>query len=197
MLEPREDLATALVQSSDQEDSLSLDELVTVATGLFGAGFETTAHMLGNGLLAFSRHPDQWKKLVASPAELSAATVDEVLRFESSLIAICRTALEATEIRSMPIAAGEKVLTLIGAANRAPRVFDAPDMFDIERDARKHMSFGGGIHFCAGAELARLEGRIAFQRVADRLPGLRVESGAPAWREGLLFRGVSELKGQW
>lgn len=197
MREPREDLATALVQSGGQEDSLSHDELVTVAIGLFGAGFETTAHMLGNGLLSFSRHPEQWERLVADPAGLSPATVEEVLRYESSLIATYRTALQPTEIRGVPIAPGEKVLTLIGAANRDPRMFDAPDSFDIGRDARKHMSFGGGIHFCAGAELARLEGRIAFQRLAERLPGLRVDTEAPRWREGFLFRGMGELKGQW
>jgi cytochrome P450 len=197
MREPRDDLATALVQSGGKEDSLSHQELVTVAIGLFGAGFETTAHLLGNGLLSFSRHPDQWARLVADPEGLSASTVDEVLRYESSLVATYRTALEQTEIKGVPIAAGEKVLTLIGAANRDPRVFDNPDTFDIGRDARKHMSFGGGIHFCVGAELARLEGRIAFQHLAERLPTLKVETNAPAWREGFLFRGVGELKGQW
>lgn len=197
MREPRDDLATALVQSGGGEDSLSHRELVTVAIGLFGAGFETTAHLLGNGLLTFSRHPDQWARLVADPEGLSASTVDEVLRYESSLVATYRTALEQAEIRGVAIAPGEKVLTLIGAANRDPRVFDDPDAFDIGRDARKHMSFGGGIHFCAGAELARLEGRIAFQHLAERLPTLRVEIDSPAWREGFLFRGVSQLKGRW
>lgn len=194
---PQDDLATALVQSGGQSDSLSHDELVTVAIGLFGAGFETTAHMLGNGLLAFGRNPDQWARLVADPTSLSAQTVDEVLRYESSLIATYRTALELTEIKGVPIAAGEKVLTLIGAANRDPRVFEAPDAFDIERDSRKHMSFGGGIHFCAGAELARLEGKIAFEHLARRLPGLKVETAHPAWREGFLFRGMSTLPAAW
>jgi cytochrome P450 len=153
--------------------------------------------LLGNGLLSFSRHPDQWARLVADPKGLSASTVDEVLRYESSLVATYRTALEQTEIKGVTIAAGEKVLTLIGAANRDPRVFDDPNAFDIGRDARKHMSFGGGIHFCVGAELARLEGRIAFQHLAERLPNLKVETAAPAWREGFLFRGVGELNGQW
>ena len=195
---PQDDLATALVQAGGAEDALSHDELVTVAIGLFGAGFETTAHMIGNGLLCFSRFPDQWKRLVADPLGLSAGTVDEVLRYESSLIATYRTALQSTDVRGQRVAKGEKILTLIGAGNRDPRVFDKPECFDIGRDnAARHLSFGGGIHFCVGAELARLEGRIAFERLATRLPGMRVDTDAPAWREGFLFRGMSALPANW
>ena len=84
------------------------------------------------------------------------------------------------------------MLCLIGAGNRDPRMYDDPDAFNINRDARKHLSFGGGIHFCVGAELARLEGRIAFERQAVRLPGLSVQTTDPAWREGFLFRGMSD-----
>ncbi|MBU0825933.1 MAG: cytochrome P450 [Alphaproteobacteria bacterium] len=195
---PQDDLATALVQAGGAEDALSHDELVTVAIGLFGAGFETTAHMIGNGLLSFSRFPDQWQSLVANPAAFAAGTVDEVLRYESSLIATYRTALRATQIRGQTIAKGEKILTLIGAGNRDPRMFDNPDSFDIGRDnAARHLSFGGGIHFCVGAELARLEGRVAFERLATRLPGLKVDTEAPAWRDGFLFRGMSTLPARW
>ncbi|WP_152414814.1 cytochrome P450 [Blastomonas sp. AAP53] len=195
---PQDDLATALVQAGGKEDALSHDELVTVAIGLFGAGFETTAHMIGNGLLTFSRFPDQWQLLLSDPVALSAGTVDEILRYESSLIATYRTALRATEVHGQAVARGEKVLTLIGAGNRDPRVFGNPDSFDIGREnAAKHLSFGGGIHFCVGAELARLEGRIAFERLATRLPGLRVDTRAPAWRDGFLFRGLGTLPAHW
>ena len=197
MKQPREDLATALVQSGGKEDSLSHAELVTVAIGLFGAGFETTAHMIGNGLLSFSKFPDQWTALVEDTATLAPKAVDETLRYESSLIATYRTALGATELYGQRIEAGSKVLCLIGAGNRDPRVFDSPEEFDIRRDARKHLSFGGGIHFCAGAELARLEGRIAFEQLATRLPGLAVRTAAPEWREGFLFRGMSSLPARW
>ncbi|SMQ69651.1 hypothetical protein SAMN06297468_1836 [Altererythrobacter xiamenensis] len=197
MREPRDDLATALVQSGGQEDSLSHDELVTVAIGLFGAGFETTAHMIGNALLSFARYPEQWAALVAEPDKLAAGTVDETLRYESSLIATYRTALRETNIRGETIDRGAKVLTLIGAGNRDPRVFDDPNSFDISRDAKKHLSFGGGIHFCAGAELARLEGRIAFEQLARRLPTLKADASNPQWREGFLFRGLSALPVSW
>lgn len=195
--EPRDDLATALVHSGGQEDSLTHDELVTVAIGLFGAGFETTAHMLGNGILSFNRFPEQWQELVADPEGLAPGTVDETLRYESSLIATYRTALADTQVRDCPIEKGSKVLTLIGAGNRDPRVFDNPDQFDISRDAKKHLSFGGGIHFCAGAELARLEGRVAFERLARRMPTLKASDVEPEWREGFLFRGLSRLPVSW
>lgn len=197
MKEPREDLATALVQSGGREDSLSRAELVTVAIGLFGAGFETTAHMIGNGLLSLSRYQEQWELLVGDPEQFAANVVDETLRYESSLVATYRTALRDTELHGQRIDRGSKVLCLIGAGNRDPRVFHNPDTFDISRDARKHLSFGGGIHFCVGAELARLEGRIAFERLAARIPDLSVQTVNPAWREGFLFRGMSTLPARW
>ena len=197
MREPREDLATALVQSGGQEDSLSHDELVTIAIGLFGAGFETTAHMLGNGILSFARFPEQWMALLSAPQDLAAGAVDETLRYESSLIATYRTALRDTQIRGQAIEKGSKVLTLIGAGNRDPRVFENPDRFDISRNAKKHLSFGGGIHFCAGAELARLEGRVAFERLAQRVPTLKASADNPQWRDGFLFRGLSSLSVSW
>jgi cytochrome P450 len=195
--EPRDDLATALVMSGNQEDSLSHDELVTVAIGLFGAGFETTAHMIANGLLSFSKFPEQWKLLTQDPEGLASKAVEETLRYESSLIATYRTALRRTELRGQVIEAGAKVLTLIGAGNRDPRVFVDPNRFDLDRSANKHLSFGGGIHFCVGAELARLEGRLAFERLATRLPNLRVKTDRPDWREGFLFRGMSSLPARW
>lgn len=194
---PRDDLTTALVQSGGGVDALSHHELITVAIGLFGAGFETTAHMIGNGLLCLNRFPDQWDALITDPEGHAPGVVNETLRYESSLIATYRTALEEREIHGQTVRPGEKVLTLIGAANRDSRVFDRPDEFDIARDASNHMSFGGGIHFCAGAELARLEGRVAFAELARRLPTLRVNTDAPAWREGFLFRGMSTLPASW
>lgn len=195
--DPQDDLTTALVQSGTDKDALSLHELVTVAIGLFGAGFETTAHLIGNGLFCFSRFPEQWEELRNDPEHLSIAAVNEILRYESSLIATYRTALEPRVIHGQEIAEGEKVLTLIGAANRDPRHFERPDEFDITRDDATHMSFGGGIHFCVGAELARLEGRIAFAELVRRLPELKVDVQTPAWRDGFMFRGMARLHAKW
>ena len=196
-MDPQDDLTSALVQSGNEEDALSHHELVTIAIGLFGAGFETTAHMIGNGLLSFGRFPGQWRKLREDPDRLSANAVNEILRYESSLIATYRTALEPRTFHGQDIKPGEKVLTLIGSANRDPRQFDRPDEFDILREDAANMSFGGGIHFCVGAELARLEGRIAFTELARRMPELKAEIEAPAWREGFLFRGLSSLVIRW
>ncbi len=194
---PRDDLATDLVNAREGNSQLSDSEMVTVAIGLFGAGFETTAHMIGNGLLTFGRNPAEWARLVATP-ELARTASDEVLRHESSLIATYRTALVDADIAGTKVAAGQRVLCLLGAGNHDPAAFDHPDRFDIERaDSSRHLSFGGGIHFCVGAQLARLEGEIAFETLARRLPGIVANPPVPAWRPGLLFRGLTELPAAW
>ena len=196
-LEPRDDLATGLCNARDENGPLTDHEMATVAIGLFGAGFETTAHMIGNGLLSFQKFPDQWAKLVADPALATAAT-EEILRYESSLVGTNRTAFKDVNVGDKTIRAGERVLTLVAAGNRDPDMFDAPDIFDIERKGPKHLSFGGGIHFCVGAELARLEGEIALTTLAKRLPGLKVDVASARWRqEGFMFRGLTALNASW
>ena len=196
-LEPRDDLATGLCNARDENGPLTDHEMATVAIGLFGAGFETTAHMIGNGLLSFQKFPDQWAKLVADPALATAAT-EEILRYESSLVGTNRAAFKDVNVGDKTIRAGERVLTLVAAGNRDPGMFDAPDIFDIERKGPKHLSFGGGIHFCVGAELARLEGEIALTTLAKRLPVLKVDVASARWRqEGFMFRGLTALNASW
>ena len=196
-LEPRDDLATGLCNACDENGPLTDHEMATVAIGLFGAGFETTAHMIGNGLLSFHKFPDQWAKLVADPTLATLAT-EEILRYESSLVGTNRTAFKDVNVGDKIIRAGERVLTLVAAGNRDPDIFDAPDIFDIERKGPKHLSFGGGIHFCVGAELARLEGEIALTTLAKRLPRLKVDVASAQWRkEGFMFRGLTALNGSW
>lgn len=193
--EPRDDLATALLQARENGEGLSEREMVTVAIGLFGAGFETTAHMIGNGVLTLHRHPDQWARLVADPG-LAARATEEILRFESSLTATYRTAFNDTDIGGTTIRTGDRVLALNAAGNRDPARFTDPDQFEIDRNEAKQLSFGGGIHFCVGAELARLEGEIALATLARRLPSMEVDTADPAWR-GLLFRGLERLNVRW
>lgn len=196
-LEPRDDLATGLCNACDENGPLTDHEMATVAIGLFGAGFETTAHMIGNGLLSLHKFPDQWARLVADPALATAAT-EEILRYESSLVGTNRTAFKDVNVGDKIIRAGERVLTLVAAGNRDPDMFDAPDIFDIERKGPKHLSFGGGIHFCVGAELARLEGEIGLTTLARRLPGLKVDVASARWRqEGFMFRGLTALNASW
>ena len=193
--EPRDDLATALLEARDNGNGLSEWEMTTVAIALFGAGFETTAHMLGNGLLTLHRHPGEWAKLVTDPP-LAASASEEILRFESSLTMTYRTAFADTTFGGRTIAAGQRVMAMLGAANRDPRVFKDPDVFDITRDGPRHLTFGGGIHFCVGAELARLEGEIGLATLAKRLPTMRVDIQSPHWR-GVHFRGLTELQIDW
>jgi cytochrome P450 len=194
---PRDDLASALVQAGDGADALSSHELGTVAIGIFGAGFETTAHLIGNGMLTLHRNPAQWQLLCADPEGLGEKAADEALRFETSIVATYRTAFADRRVGDVIVRKGQRVLTLIGSANRDPAVFADPERFDITRDATAHMSFGGGIHFCAGAVLARLESQIAFSTLARRLPQMRVATDRPAWREGFLFRGMTTLPATW
>lgn len=196
-LNPRDDLATALCNARDENGPLSDHEIATVAIGLFGAGFETTAHMIGNGLLSLAKFPDQWAKLVGDP-DLAEAATEEILRYESSLVGTNRTAFTDTEVGGQLIRAGERVLTLVAAGNRDPAVFEEPDRFDITRKGPKHLSFGGGIHFCVGAELARLEGEIALRSLVVRFPQLKIDAASAQWRqEGFMFRGLTQLNVSW
>lgn len=195
-IEPRDDLATGLLNARDGGSALTEREMVTVAIALFGAGFETTAHMIGNGLLTLHRHPGEWTRLVVDPALARTAT-EEILRYESSLVATYRTALSDTSVGGKPVTQGQRVLCVVAAGNHDPVVFDVPERFDIGRGGAKHLSFGGGIHFCVGAELARLEGEIALETIARRLPGMVVDTVLPQWRDGLLFRGLNRLDARW
>lgn len=198
LVNPRDDLLTALAETSRTLDGLTIHEATTVAIALFGAGFETTANIIGNGLYRLHRHPDQWARLVADPAGLAASTNEEALRYESSLVATYRTALNDTEIGGHPVSAGQRVLTLVGAANRDGRKFADPDAFDVSREgAADHMSFGGGIHFCVGAELARIEGRMAFEHLAKTFPNMTVDWENANFRESFLFRGLTRLDASW
>jgi cytochrome P450 len=194
--DPRGDLTSALAAPAEDGDSLSRRELITVVVAMFGAGFETTAHMIGNGLLTLQRNPAEWAKLAADPS-LAAQAVEEVLRFESSLQASYRTALGDEVVSGTQVGAGQRILCVVGAANRDPAFVADPDRFDITRKDLKIMSFGGGIHQCIGQQLARLEGRIAFAELAKRFPNLKADTQTPSWRPGFLFRGLKKLDAHW
>jgi hypothetical protein len=194
--DPRGDLTSALAAPTEDGDSLSQRELITVVVAMFGAGFETTAHMIGNGLLTLQRNPSEWLRLVADPF-LAPNVVEEVLRCESSLQASYRTALGDEVVSGTKISAGQRVLCVVGAANRDPAFVPDPDRFDITRKDLKIMSFGGGIHQCVGQQLARLEGRIAFAELAKRFPNLKADTQTPSWRPGFLFRGLKKLDAHW
>lgn len=184
---PGDDLLSALVAV----DELTEAELLVTCTLLLVAGHETTVNLIGNGTLALLRHPEALARFRADPS-IAADVVEELLRYDSPVQLVGRTALTDAEIAGVSIARGDHVLGLVGAANRDPAVFTDPDRLDLDRTAIRHLSFGNGIHFCLGAPLARLEGRIVLRRLMERAPGLRLV-GEPRWKENVVLRGLDHL----
>ena len=164
----------------------------TAVIGVFGAGFETTAHMLGNGMYCLGKYPEQRQRLVDNPGLASHAT-EEILRYESSLQASYRTALTEQTIAGQTIEKGQRVLAIVAAANRDATQFDNPEVFDISPREQKPLTFGGGIHYCVGAELARLEGRVFFEELVQRYPNFSVDVDNARLRPAFLFRGFDDL----
>src|SRR6266571_2268962 len=193
-----DDLISALLHVRDEHDGrLTHDELAANIGLLFGAGHETTTHLIGNGLLALHRHPDQWQKLVAEPA-LAGNAVEELLRFDSSVQLTSRKAFEDVTLDGTILRRGESVMCLLGAANRDPEVYADPEKLDITRAGVRAISFGGGIHHCLGAQLARIEGEIVFRRLAERLPKLALEDNEhPTWKPTITLRGLTRLPARW
>ena len=195
---PGDDLLSALLQVRDDADGrLTEDELYANVSLLFTAGHETTTNLIGNGLLALQRNPDQWKLLVSDPS-LAANAVEELLRYDSSVQLTGRKVSVDTEIGDQKIGRGEDVMCLLGAANRDPAVYADPERLDITRKNIRPLSFGGGIHTCLGAQLARLEGEIAFRALATRLPGLALDdSENPEWKPTITLRRLERLPAHW
>jgi hypothetical protein len=194
---PQDDLVTALVQAETDEGKLSRDELVANIGLLFGAGHETTVNLIGNGLVALFSNPEQLAKIKTNPA-LIPALVEELLRFDSSVQITARTALEDVEFEGRLIKQGDEVMTLLGAANHDPEQYTHPDKLDVERDRVKSVSFGGGIHTCIGAQLARIEAAVAFERLFARLPNLQLtQLDNPDWKATITLRGLKQLPARW
>ena len=189
---PRDDdLVTDLVAASDGRDSLSEDEIVGTCVLLLMAGHEATVNVVGNGTLALLRHPEQWRRVVGDP-DLIAPCAEEMIRYDSSLQIFERTATQDVELAGVTVRAGEKVAALLGAANRDPAVFDAPDIFDAARTPNPHLGFGAGIHFCLGAPLARVEVQAVVAALRSRLPDL-VLAAEPERRPEFVIRGLTAL----
>jgi cytochrome P450 len=196
---PGDDLTTQLVQAEENGSKLSNEELTANIILLFGAGHETTVNLIGNGLLALHRNPDQLALLKARP-ELIANAIEEFLRYDSSVQLTSRVALEDIEdLGGKKIPCGETVLCLLGSANRDPAVYpDQPDRLDIMRQNVRPLSFGGGIHFCLGAQLARIEAEVAITTLLRRLPDLELDDADHAeWRPTFVLRGLKRLPASW
>jgi cytochrome P450 len=188
---PREDLLSALVLAEEEGDRLNEQELFSMCALLLAAGNETTTNLIGNGMLALLRNPDQLQLLKERP-ELIESAVEELLRYDSPVQMTSRLATEDVEIGGKRIRRGQAIITLLGAANRDPAVFPHPNRLDITRTPGPHLAFGLGVHYCLGAPLARLEGAIAINALVSRTRGLRL-AGEPRWRETLVLRGLRTL----
>ena len=196
---PGNDLTSQLIQAEEAGDKLSNEEMTANIILLFGAGHETTVNLIGNGLLALYRNPDQLALLKANPSLITNA-VEEFLRYDSSVQLTGRVALEDIEdLGGKRIPKGETVLCLLGSANRDPAVYpDRPDQLDITRPNVRPLSFGGGIHHCLGAQLARIEAEVAVSTLLRRLPDLRLDDAQnPEWRPTFVLRGLKRLPASW
>ncbi len=178
-----------------QEKVVDQSEFVANLILLFCAGHDTVINLFGNGMLALHRSPRQWQRLAdePTPAALKVA-VEELLRFDTSVQIARRTALENVQLGDRMIYEGQYVLCSLGAGNRDPEVFADPDRLDVTRKNVKPLSFGGGIHYCLGAQLARLEGEIGFGTLLRRAPHLTLETLEPEWKQNTFVRGVKQLR---
>jgi cytochrome P450 len=190
-LDPADDLLQALITAQDEGAVLTEDEALMNAVALLAAGHITTTNLLGNGLLALLRHPTQMQRLRRDPALLPYA-VEELLRYDGPVQAMGRVAREDLEIGGRQIAAGDRVLVVMGAANHDPARFPDPDILDITRESGQHLTFGHGPHYCLGAPLARLEAEIAFDALLQ-LEDLRLDCDEPVWKQTTVFRGLEAL----
>jgi cytochrome P450 len=190
---PRADLISALVSAGNGGGpGLTDEEVVSTAALILAAGFETTTALLANGLVALLLHPAQAERLRREP-DLAKAAVDELLRYDSPVqVTYGRTAVDDITVGDVTLHAGQRVIGLLGAANRDPSVFRAPDELILDRDEGIPLSFGAGIHHCLGAALARLEGQIMIPRLLRRFPGLALAS-TPVRRDGITIHGYRSM----
>jgi unspecific monooxygenase len=188
---PGDDLLSALAAVDVDGDSITAREIVSLAQLLLVAGHETTVNLIGNGALALLRAPDQLALLRQRP-ELIGPAVDEFLRFDGPVQISQRVAMEDLDLFDHKVRKGDEILLILGAANRDPAAFPEPHRLDVTRDARKHVAFGGGLHHCLGAALARMEGHIAFKALLDAFPAMEL-AAPPTRRPTFTLRGLETL----
>jgi len=189
---PSGDLVTDLIEARNGAGRLDNDEVIAACMLMLFAGHETTTNLIGNGVLALLRHRDELRRLRDDPG-LAASAVEECLRFDGPSGALARVVAVEHELRGRLLRKGDRVFAMVNAANRDPRVFPEPDRFDIKRRPNPHIAFGAGPHFCLGAPLARLEGKLALAEIARRYPAMRLARDDLAWNDSLIIRGLTSL----
>ena len=189
---PRGDLVSGLIQAEEAGDCLSDGEIVTMVTLLLAAGNITTTDLLGNGVKNLLQHPEQVAALRADP-RLAVNAVEEMLRFEGPVTFTGRITPDAREVAGCPVAQGQSIAVSIGGANYDPRLHEDPHKFDITRQDVDHVAFGGGVHYCIGAPLARLEAQVGLMALLARFPNLRLAEQTFTWKTVPGFRGLESL----
>ena len=191
--EPRDDLLSALLAAEEEGDRLSEAEVYMMIGLLMIAGNETTTNLIGNGTLALLRNPEQLARLRDDPERIAPTAVEELLRYDSPVQATARYPREDFEFAGMPIRRGQVVVVLLASANRDEAQFEHADRLDVGRADNRHLSFGQGVHFCLGAQLARMEARIALSALVRRFPDLRLATDDVEWRANTVLRGLRAL----
>lgn len=187
-VDPQQDLITALVEVEEQGEKLNEHELIAMCVLLLNAGHEASVNGFGNGMVALFRNVDQLELMKSSPRELTETALEEMMRFDSPLHMFERTATSDTTIGETTVVVGQKVVAMLGSANRDEEVFENTDSFDISRKHNPHIAFGAGIHFCIGAPLARLEMANSLPMMFERFPNLQL-AGTPVQRPTFVLRG--------
>ena len=191
-VEPGADLISDLAQVEESGEKLSTQELIATCVLLLNAGHEASVNGFGNGIVAAWRHPSEWEKLQKKPFEVAETAVEEFLRFDAPLHFFERTATADTEISGVIVQTGEKIVSLLGSANRDEDIFENTDVMNLERNPNPHIGFGAGIHFCLGGPLARLEMSISLPALFARFPNLQLV-GEPVRRPTFSLRGYEKI----
>jgi pimeloyl-[acyl-carrier protein] synthase len=191
-----DDLLSGMIAAEDEGDHLSHDELLDTTLLLFAAGHETTVNLISGGTLNLLRNPRELERLIADPTLITTAT-DELLRFGPPVQWTGRTTTTDIEVAGTELKKGTELIVMIAAANRDPAVFKDPDTLDIGREDNRHLAFGGGIHLCLGAPLARVEGQEAIGRLVRRFPTLELVDDEVEWKPTTTIRGPARLPLTW
>ena len=187
-----DDLLSTLIVAEEEGDRLSPVELRSFVVLLYVAGHETTVNLIGNGMLALLRHPDELRRWAADPG-LDTTAVDELLRYDGPVQQTVRVPLDEVRYGDVAVPAGSMVMTVLGSASHDPAVFDEPDVLRLDRpNANRHLGFAAGVHYCLGASLAKLEAQVAITSLIRRFPDVQL-AGEPRWRDRLTIRGVDHL----
>lgn len=189
---PTEDLVSELARVEEAGEKLSLRELIATCVLLLNAGHEASVNAFGNGFVAAMNDVKSKELLASNPRAITSTAIEEFFRFDAPLQLFERTAMETTEINGIVIDRGSKVAALLGSANRDEKVFERANHINLERNPNNHISFGGGIHFCLGAPLARMELSISLPALFERFPGVEIIE-EPARRESFVLRGFKKI----